>query len=143
VQRNLTGTAKGSDETPDKLLHRELTGAVITSFFFTYNVLGFGFLESVYRKSLALELRSRGLHVEEEHALTVQYRDEVVGLFKPDLIIENVLAVELKATAALGPTDKRQLINYLKAGNLDVGLLLHYGPRPEFFRLVHSRYLSV
>ena len=124
-----------------KLIHAELTGAIISAFYFTYNVLGFGFLESVYRKALALELRARGFKVEEEKSLPVYFRNVEVGSFRTDLFVEGRVMLELKATMHLGPTDQRQLLNCLKAGSNDVGLLLHYGPEPKFYRLVHPRFL--
>lgn len=121
----------------DKLLHREISELVLKSFYFSYSVLGFGFLESVYRNALALELRARGLRVVQERSLGVRYRDEEVGVFRLDLLVEGCLGVEVKATALLGPTDRRQLLNYLRAGSIDVGLLLHYGPEPKFHRLIN------
>ena len=123
------------------LIDKELTGIVISAFYFTYNVLGYGFLECVYRRALAIELRSRGLKVIEEAPIIVKYRGHPVGTYRVDLLVEDRLAVELKSTQVLSPADPRQLLNLLKAGSLDVGLLLHYGPEPAFHRLVHPRHL--
>lgn len=122
----------------DQLLERELTGEIIGAFYECYNVLRFGLLESVYRRALAVELRSRGVRVAEESPLEVTYKGVVVGSFRVDLLIENRVVVEAKATAVLGPTDKRQLLNYLSATNLKVGLLLHFGPEAKFFRFVND-----
>jgi GxxExxY protein len=122
----------------DPLLERELTGRIIGAFYDCYNELRFGFLESVYRRALAIELRSRGLRVAEEAPVEVTYMGVVVGSFRTDLLIENRVLVEAMATASLGPTDKRQLLNYLRATGLRVGLLLHFGPEPEFFRFVNE-----
>ena len=127
---------------PDALIERELTGQIIGAFYECYTSLGFGFLESVYRKALATELRYRNLKVAEESPLEVNYRGIPVGRFRLDLLVEGRVAVELKSTLILGPTDQRQLINYLRAAHLDVGLLLHFGPKPEFHRLVSPRVLS-
>ena len=117
----------------------QVTGAVIGAFFDVYNALGFGFLESVYRRSLAEELRSRGLEVREEAPVAVRYRELEVGHFRLDLLVERSVACELKATMLLGPADKRQLINYLRATDLAVGLLLHFGPAPRFHRITPPR----
>lgn len=112
---------------PDRLqlLERELTGEIIGAFYECYSSLRFGHLESVYRRALAIEIRYRGLEVIEEAPLEVTYRGVVVGHFRLDLLVEHRVALEVKSTLILGPTDQRQLINYLRAGNIDVGLLLH------------------
>jgi len=124
------------------LLEEELTGKIIAVFYETYNVLGFGFLESVYRKALAIELRLRGLHVEEEVRIDVFYKGHYVGWFRLDLLVEGRVGVELKASEVLGPTDKRQLMNYLTSSKIDVGLLLHYGPSAKFYRFVSHRVIE-
>jgi len=125
---------------PDDLLEKELTGIIIGAFYETYNVLDFGFLESVYKSALACELRDRGLHVRREVPVLVYYKRNRVGWHKVDLLVEERVVVELKATTLLGPTDRRQLVNYLRGTRLDVGLLLHYGPEPEVHRLISPRY---
>ncbi len=134
-----TADLQSRDLCSSKLVDGELTGLIIKCFYFTYNVLGYGFLEAVYRRALAAELRSRGLHVLEEYAAAVRYFDHPVGYYRIDLFVERRVCVELKATSILGPTDKRQLMNVLKAGSMDVGLLLHYGPKPEFHRVANPR----
>src|SRR5215207_7448530 len=113
-------TRRGPDQS--LLLERELTGQIIRAFYSSYNLLGFGFLESVYRRALAVELRSIGIQVVEEAPTEVFFKGVAVGAFKLDLLVENRVVVEAKATAVLGPTDRRQLLNYLLATNLEVGL---------------------
>jgi GxxExxY protein len=120
-------------------LEKELTGAVIGAFYETYNILDFGFLESVYKNALTFELKARGLFVQREVPVEVLYKGHRAGWHKLDLIVERRLAVELKATALLHSNDRRQLVNYLRATRLDVGILLHYGPEPEVQRLVSPR----
>lgn len=134
-------------------MHRELpnhlsgmpewdrTRTIIAAFYETYNELGYGYLESVYRDALAIELRARGMQAQCEMPVRVFYKQHGVGLFRADMIVDDRVIVELKAGAVLGPTDKRQLVNYLRATTLDVGLLLHYGPDPKFYRLVSPRVL--
>lgn len=132
---------KRPDQTAQStLIEGDLSALVLKAFYKTYNVLGFGFLESIYRRAMLIELRKAGVVATSEVPMDVFYEDEEVGHFKLDILVEGRLAVELKATAVLGPTDKRQLINYLKAGRLDVGLLLHYGPDPVFHRLLNPKY---
>src|SRR5688572_21486754 len=99
---------------PDRtaLLERELTGEIIGAFYDCSNELGFGFLESVYRNSMTSALRGRGLLIQSEVPLEVIFRGVPVGHFRLDLLVERRIAVELKSTLILGPTDQRQLINY-------------------------------
>ena len=123
------------------LVESELTRKIIGAFFACYNELGYGFLESVYRRALTAELRARGMRAEEEVPIEVCYKGIVVGSFKLDLLIEDRVIVEAKATAALGIADRRQLINYLRATNLEVGLLLHFGPEPRFARCINAKQL--
>ena len=121
-----------------ELIERELTGRIIGAFFECHNILRFGYLESVYRRALAMELSARGLHAVEEAPVTVKYKGVPVGSFRLDLLVEGRVVVEAKASATLGPADKRQLINYLRATELAVGLLLHVGPEPRFERCINS-----
>src|SRR3982751_800276 len=102
---------------PDRLhlLERELTGEIISSFYDCYNILGYGFLESVYRKALAMELRARGIPSREEGAVDVMFKGVTLGVFRFDLLVDDRVLVEAKAGPCLGPTDKRQLLNYLRA----------------------------
>jgi GxxExxY protein len=126
-------TRKRQDRLP--ALETELTGQIIGAFYCCYNELGFGFLESVYRRALTIELRLRGFHVVEEAIVEAMFRGVCVGTYRLDLLIEQRVVVEVKATALLGPADKRQLLNYLRASDLEVGLLLHFGPEPKVHRL--------
>jgi len=97
-------TRKGPDHHGRKpLLEEELTGKIIAAFYETYRVLGYGFLESVYRKALAIELRLRGLHVQEEVPIDVFYKEIHVGHFRLDLLVEGRVGVEIKASLALSP----------------------------------------
>ena len=118
------------------LVHAQLTEQVIEAFYTVYNELGWGFLESVYEQGLAHELEMRGLRVHRQRELTVRYRDVVVGEFRVDLLVEEALIVEIKAAAALAPAHESQLLNYLRASGLEVGLLLNFGPRPSIRRRV-------
>ena len=127
---------------PLDLIERELTSGIIECFFAVYNGLGFGMLESVYRHALVVELTQHGLDARQEVPVDVIYRGVEVGHFRLDVLVENKVAVEVKATELLSPTASRQLLNYLRASDLDVGLLLHFGPAARFHRLVSPRVLS-
>jgi GxxExxY protein len=120
------------------LLHEDVTGRILGAFFHVYNTLGYGFLESVYAGALAREMMKRGLTVEREVAIEVRYDGAVVGVFRADLLVNRAVIVEIKATRALTPADAQQLLNYLRGTELEVGLLLHFGPRPTFRRLISS-----
>jgi GxxExxY protein len=122
----------------DGLLEAELTGHLVSAFFHVYNKLGPGFLESVYRRALAHELRKRGLHVESEAPLDVFYDGVRVGHFRADLVVDRRVVVELKAHKALVDEDVAQLVNALQASGREVGVLLNFGPKPMVRRFVNS-----
>ena len=121
------------------LLHANLTEAIIQAFYTVYNALGYGFLEKVYENALLLELRRRGLQVEQQAPIKVYYAGQVIGEYFADLLVEGKVIVELKAAEAISPAHEAQLLNYLKATGISVGLLLNFGPRPEFRRKVFTR----
>ena len=120
------------------LLERELTGEIINAFFECYNILRHGFLESVYRRALAVELRFRGHECTEEGPIEVRYKGVGVGSYRYDLLVARRVIVEVKAGDTVGPNAKGQLLNYLRASSIEVGLLLHFGPEPRFLRCVHQ-----
>ena|SRR5215216_4972609 len=116
----------------------KLTQKIIGVFFEVYNELGAGFLESVYQKSLTLALESAGLTVCSRVAIPVWFRGHQVGQFEADLLVEKCVLLELKATRALDSTHQAQLLNYLRATDIEVGLLLNFGAKPEFKRLAYD-----
>ena len=105
----------------------DITHKVIGCAYQVYNNLGFGFLESVYRKTMVIEIEASGLRVQQESPLKVRYRDQVVGDFFVDLLVENELIVELKSVERLGKVHEAQLVNYLVATGTEVGLLINFG----------------
>lgn len=117
-------------------LHTEITEKILKAFYKVYNTLGFGFLEKVYARSLMIELRREGLEVEKEQPIDVYYDEFKVGQYFADLIVENKVIVEIKAAEGLCPEYDAQLINYLKATDIEVGLLLNFGKTPEKRRKV-------
>lgn len=120
------------------ILHKDLTERIIKAFYDVYNELGSGFLEKVYQNSLYLELKNRGFFVEPQKQIKVYYKNQQVGIYYADLIINEVIILELKAAEQLVEDNEFQLINYLKATNIEVGLLLNFGLKPEFKRKVFS-----
>ena len=122
----------------DELLERRLTHSVIGAFYDAYNKLGYGFLESVCSAALERELTKRGHAVSREHAVPVIYDGEEIAFQRIDMLVDGRLVIEIKSTELLSAAAKRQLFNYLCGTGLSVGLLLHFGPEPRFYRLVHT-----
>jgi GxxExxY protein len=120
------------------LKHRELTQQIIGVFYEVYNELGHGFLESVYHKSLILALTEAGLTLHSPVDIPVWFRGHQVGDFEGDVLVEKCVLLELKAVRALDSSHQAQLLNYLRATNIEVGLLLNFGARPEFKRLAYD-----
>lgn len=119
-----------------KYKHSELTDLIIGTFYDVYNELGFGFLESVYRKALRIALLEKGLAVEEEVDVTVWFRGKNVGDFKADLLVNRSILIELKTAENLSPAHEAQVLNYLRATSLELGLLMNFGPKPQVRRLL-------
>jgi GxxExxY protein len=119
-----------------QLIHEKLTHSVIGAFFEVYHTLGFGFLEHVYVASLTRELRDRGHDVGREVSIPVIYKGEEVARQRLDMIVDHKLVVETKSSRTLHDGAARQVANYLRATNLEVGLLLHFGPQPRFYRVI-------
>jgi len=116
--------------------HEQLTGKIIEIFYDVYNELGHGFLESVYENSMRLALSQAGLFVPPKRQLDVWFRGVIVGTFEPDVTVENLAILEIKAARGIDPAHEAQLLNYLRATEIEVGLLLNFGPKPEFKRMV-------
>jgi GxxExxY protein len=122
-----------------KLVEQALTHEIIGGFFEAYNELGFGFRESIYKRGLEITLRRRGLVVEREFPVEVFFQGTQIGFHRIDMLVEGRVIVEAKATHKLRYADKLQLMNYLAAMNLEVGLLLHFGPTAQFVRVLGPR----
>ena len=117
-------------------IEADLTREIIAAFYTVYNALGFGLLEHVYANALAVELRARGFQVEREAPVEVTYLGVQVGFFRLDLLIEDKVIVECKATEHLTPGVRPQVFNYLKCSSYPVALLFHFGPSPKHHRFV-------
>lgn len=116
--------------------HAEVTEKILKAYFTVYRTLGYGFVEKVYRNALAYEGQKLGMKVEVEKRILVYYEGVVVGEFYADLVFDNVVIVEIKTLEALLPEHEAQLLNYLKATLIEVGLLLNFGPKVEYKRKV-------
>ena len=116
--------------------HSELTGLIIKAAQDVHNTLGYGFLEKVYHKALLIELPKCGLLVESEKQITVEYDGQSVGEYFVDILVENKVILEIKAVKQINPDYEVQLVNYLKATKIDVGLLLNFGPSLQVKRKI-------
>ena len=122
--------------------HSVVTDTVICCFYNVYNKLGYGFLEKVYENALAIEMESRGISSIAQSPIRVHYEGQMVGEYFCDLIAENKVIIEIKAAKHIVPGHEAQLLNYLKATDKEVGLLLNFGPKPEVRRKAFSNTLK-
>ena len=120
------------------MLYSEITEKIIKAFFKVYNTLGYGFLEKVYENALVIELQKMGFNISQQHNIKVYYDMKMVGDYYTDIIVDDSIIIELKAAETLKKEHKTQLINYLKATDKEVGLLLNFGKTPEFKRVIFT-----
>lgn len=118
--------------------HSEITELIIKAFFNVYNTLGFGFLEKVYENALLIELRKLLLTCANQVPIEVFYNGQRVGLYFADLVVNQCVIIEVKPAEGIAEEHELQLINYLKATSVEVGMLLNFGKKPEFKRKVFS-----
>lgn len=121
-----------------ELLHKDLTDKILHAFYNVYTKLGYGFLEKVYENALVIELGKMELKVRPQMPIKVIYDGKIVGEYFADLCVEDSVIIELKASDCLPAQAEAQLLNYLKATKVEVGLLLNFGPQPQFIRKVFS-----
>ena len=120
------------------LLHRDITNKIIKAFYNVYNSLGYGFLEKVYENAMMIELRKMDLQVQKQVPIKVYYEEQLVGQYYADIMVEKTIIVELKAAEGLCEEHEFQLINYLKATELEIGLLINFGKTPQFKRKIFT-----
>ena len=120
------------------LLHKSITDIILKVYYDVYNELGYGFLEKVYQNAMYFELKSLGYKVETQKQIKVYFKEQLVGEYFSDLLVEDKVIVELKATELLMNVHVAQIMNYLKATPIEVGLLLNFGEEPEFKRLIYT-----
>jgi len=118
--------------------HSDLTGKILGCFFQVHKELGYGFSEKVFENALAILLRENGLKVDQQVRLQVFYHNKVVGEYVADIVVNDIVLLELKAAEKIVDDHAAQLLNYLKATNIEVGLLLNFGPTAEFRRKVYD-----
>ncbi len=122
----------------DNYKHAEITEKIIQAFYKVYNTLGHGFLEKVYENAMFIELAETNMLIERQKKIKVYYEATEVGEYFADLMVAESVIVELKAAKTLLEEHEFQLLNYLKATEIEVGLLLNFGKKPEFKRKVFS-----
>lgn len=120
-------------------LYSEITDKIIREAYHVYNTLGYGFLEKVYENSMMKKLEDCGLKAEQQKPIKVIFENKIVGEYFADIIVENKIIIELKAIELLNPIHEIQLLNYLKATNIEVGLLINFGKKIEIRRKVNQR----
>ncbi len=123
----------------NSLLYEDITGIILNAFFNVYNKLGYGFLEKVYENAMMIELKKLGLKAERQNPIKVFYDEQIIGDYYADIVVEGVIILELKAIVTLASEHEVQLLNYLKATDLEVGLLLNFGPKPQHKRRVLTK----
>lgn len=123
-------------------LHSEITSNILKAFFNVYNKLGYGFLEKVYENAMLIELRKFGLKGEKQRPIKVYYENEIVGEYFADIIVNDLVIIELKAAENLIEAHEAQLTNYLRATEIEVGLLLNFGKEPQHKRKVFTNDLK-
>jgi len=126
------------ESNPEGLKHRELTEKIIGVFYDVYNELGHGFLETIYEQALAIALAQAGMKVERQVGVSVWFRTQQVGDFRADMRVDGKVLLEIKAARAIDQAHEKQLLNYLRATDIEVGLLLNFGVKPQFRRLVYE-----
>jgi len=120
--------------------HKKLTEKIIKIFYKVYNTLGYGFLEKIYENAMMIEFKRENIPAVPQYAIKVVYQNEVVGEYFADILVDGKVIVEIKAARNLGLDNEAQLLNYLKATDIEVGLLLNFGPKPEIKRKVFDNF---
>jgi GxxExxY protein len=118
--------------------HSDLTDLIIKAFYNVYNLLGYGFLEKVYENAILIELESLGLFVKRQVPIKVYFKEQEIGNYFADIVVNDVVIIELKAAEVLVEAHEAQLTNYLRATNIEVGLLLNFGKQPQIKRKVFT-----
>jgi GxxExxY protein len=122
--------------------HQELTKSIIGLYYDVYNELGYGFMEKVYHNAMLIELKKRGFEIDNQKKLNVLYKNEIVGEYIPDIIVNNKVILEIKTVEYLLDIHENQLLNYLKATDCEVGILLNFGKDPQFIRKIFTNDLK-
>jgi GxxExxY protein len=121
-----------------EIVPKELVDIILSEFYIVHNDLGYGFLERVYQNALYFALKDEGLKCETEKSINVYHNGRVVGEYRADLLVEDKILLELKACETINPAHEAQLINYLKATNIEIGYVLNFGRKAEFSRKIFT-----
>lgn len=121
---------------PSKLIYAPISRDIIGAFYDVYNELGHGYLESIYARALEMLLRERGRIVDREYPVVVRFRGQPIGFHRCDMIVDKRVIVEIKATELLSAAPRRQVRNYLSGLGLELGMLLHFGPKANCYRIL-------
>ena len=124
----------------EDIKYKELTDKIIKIFYRVYNKLGYGFLEKVYENAMMIEFKREGIPAVSQSAIKVFYEDEIIGEYFADLLVDDKVIVEIKASKNLVVENEAQLLNYLKASDIEVGLLLNFGPKPDIKRKIFDNF---
>ncbi|MGH7678547.1 MAG: GxxExxY protein [Gemmatimonadaceae bacterium] len=119
-----------------KLIHAPISSGIIGCFYDVYNELGYGFREYIYARAMEIVLRERGFTVEREFPIKVFFRGQQIGFHRCDMLVDKLVIVEFKSTELLPEAPKTQTRNYLSAARLELGMLLHFGPKPNYYRIL-------
>ena len=123
----------------DTLIQKDTTDKIIKAFYYVYNRLGYGFLEKIYENSMVITLQKYGCNVTQQLPIKVYFEGDIVGDYYADLVVDNCVIVELKANESITEAYESQLTNYIKTTNIEVGMLLNFGIKPEFRRKVFTK----
>ena len=129
---------KKSEIILEKLLHKDITEAIIEAYYNVYSELGYGFLERVYQNAMIIELKNAGFDIEAQKRINVSYKNSIVGDYFADIVVENTVILELKASERLIHENELQLLNYLRATEIEIGLLFNFGKKAEFRRKIFT-----
>jgi len=122
----------------ENYLHNDLTEQIIKAYYIVYNELGYGFLENVYQNGLIFEMKNMNLDVKANYPISVHYKNQIVGNYKADILVNDLVILELKAVESLLKEHEYQLVNYLKATNIEIGLLMNFGNKPDIKRKFYT-----
>ena len=130
----MTQSEGAEDKDNQDYKYNVLTERIIEIFYRVYNKLGYGFLEKVYENAMMKEFKTTDIPAVSQYAINVVYEGEIIGEYFADILVDSKVIVEIKASKSLAIENEAQLLNYLKATEIEVGLLLNYGPKPDLKR---------